>query len=91
MRVEFDAWMTPSCVAILSIIAHLMSEEGKQRYGLLGMKEIGGYHDCESLSGILWSVLDEYDIDTENILSYSIDNTASNDTIPREMERNRWE
>jgi len=51
--ISFDLWTSPNAHAIIGVVGHFVSEEGKRRHVVLGLREIVGEHTGENMAGVL--------------------------------------
>ena len=72
-------WTSLNAHAIISVVGHFVSEEGKRRHVVLGLREIISEHTSENIAGVLIDLFRDYRI-TGNIGYFIANNTELNDT-----------
>jgi len=79
ISVSFDLWTSPNYLAILGIVAHFISKDGKRRTAVLGLRELMGEHSGENMAEVLLQIFKDYKI-SGRIGYFMADNASSNDT-----------
>jgi hypothetical protein len=79
ISISFDAWTSPSCVAILGVVAHFIDKTGKRRTAVLALRRLRGVHSGENMAEVMVQIFREYGI-TRQIGFFMGDNHDANDT-----------
>jgi hypothetical protein len=79
ISISFDAWTSPSCIAILGVIAHFVDRTGKRRSAVLALRRLQGVHSGENMAEVLLQIFREYGV-SGRIGFFIADNVESNDT-----------
>ena len=79
ISISFDLWTSPNAHAIIGVVGHFISEQGRRRHAVLGLREIMGEHTGENMAGVLIDLFRDYGI-VGNIGYFMADNADSNDT-----------
>jgi hypothetical protein len=53
ISISFDAWTSPSCVAILGVVAHFIDKTGKRRTAVLALRRLRGVHSGENMAEVM--------------------------------------
>ena len=74
----FDLWTSSNHLALLGLVAHWITLEGKNCGALLGLRRMHGAHTGENQSQILLTVLQGYSL-IQKIGYFTLDNATNND------------
>ena len=77
ISISFNLWTSPNAYAIIGVIGHFVSEEGKCRHIVLRLREIISEYTSENIAGVLIDLFHDYRI-TGNIRYFIADNTELN-------------
>lgn len=79
ISISFDAWTSPSCLAIIGAVAHYIDKTGRRREALLGLRELEGEHSGENMADALLKLIHDYKI-RGRVGFFMADNASNNDT-----------
>jgi hypothetical protein len=80
IHISCDLWTSSNLLAILGVVAHFVTEDGKLQRCVLALKDIIGKHTGENLAQAMVEVLEEWRFASK--LGYFVmDNAENNDTM----------
>lgn len=86
IHISCDLWTSSNSLAILGVVAHFVTEDGKLQRCVLALKDIIGKHTGENLAQAMVEVLEEWRFDSK--LGYFVmDNAENNDTMMDPLKR----
>ena len=59
IHISYDLWTSPNTLAILGVVAHYVTEDGKLEYHTLALKDIDSEHDGSHLAAAIMEVVDD--------------------------------
>ncbi|KAK9329339.1 fatty acid synthase [Lipomyces starkeyi] len=60
-----DLWTSPNALAILSVIAHYISDSGQLKHSILSLMELDGKHSGENQAACMMSIINDDGIATK--------------------------
>jgi hypothetical protein len=86
IHISCDLWTSSNSLAILGVVAHFVTEDGKLQRCVLALKDIIGKHTGENLAQAMVEVLEEWRFASK--LGYFVmDNAENNDTMMDALKR----
>jgi hypothetical protein len=86
IHISCDLWTSSNSLAILGVVAHFVTEDGKLQRCVLALKDIIGKHTGENLAQAMVEVLEEWRFASK--LGYFVmDNAENNDTMMDSLKR----
>lgn len=85
IHLSWDLWTSPNHKAILAVVAHYVDWNYRLQNRLLALEELTGAHSGANQALTMLSVMDDYEITTENIGYFVGDNVKSNDHVIRHV------
>ena len=80
IHISADLWTSPNKYALLGIVAHWWDEEDVLRSALIALPKLYGAHTGANIGKAIIDTLDLYNISTEKVGYFMLDNSSSNDT-----------
>ncbi|KAJ6785139.1 hypothetical protein PWT90_08159 [Aphanocladium album] len=80
IHISCDLWTSPNALAILGVVAHYVTEDGKLEHHTLGLKDIDGEHDGSHLAAAIVEVIDDWGF-ASKLGYFMMDNAGNNDTM----------
>jgi hypothetical protein len=78
ITISFDVWTSPHARAIIGIVAHFITKDGKRRTAVLALQELKGEHTGLNMAEIIVRVLRTYKI-AGRVSYFMADNAEAND------------
>ncbi|OWT42315.1 transposase-like protein [Pochonia chlamydosporia 170] len=60
IHISCDLWTSPNSLAILGVVAHYVTEDGKLEHRTLALKDIDGEHDGSHLAAAIMEVVEDW-------------------------------
>ncbi|KYK57504.1 putative AC9 transposase [Drechmeria coniospora] len=84
IHISCDFWTSPNSLAILGVVAHYVTEDGKLEHCTLALKDIDCEHDGSHLAAAIMEVVDDWGFASK--LGYFVtDNASNNDTMMKSL------
>ncbi|OAQ58045.2 ribonuclease H-like protein [Pochonia chlamydosporia 170] len=84
IHISCDLWTSPNSLAILGVVAHYVTEDGKLEHHTLALKDIDGEHDGSHLAAAIMEVVEDWGFASK--LGYFVmDNATNNDTMMKSL------
>lgn len=80
LSISLDCWTSPFCQAFMAVTGYFIDSNWEYREVLLGFEPLSGQHTGLNLGGVLWDILQKYDIE-DRILAITTDNASNNSTL----------
>jgi len=90
IHISCDLWTSPNSLAILGVVAHYVTEDGKLEHHTLALKDIDGEHDGSHLAAAIMEVVEDWGFASK--LGYFVmDNASNNDTMMKSLSLGRYQ
>jgi hypothetical protein len=88
IHLSVDLWTSPNNLAILGVVAHYITIEGKLDSSVLALKEVAGDHGGLNQSLAVMEVINDYGI-ASKLGYFQMDNDSKNDVLLRELSTSK--
>jgi hypothetical protein len=76
---SLDGWSAPNKLSLLGVVGHWLDKERNLKTALLGLRPIEG-HAGNNIADVLRNVMETFELTTEKVSAYQMDNATNNDT-----------
>ena len=80
IHLSFDNWSSGNHLAFTAVVAHFCSPAFSIESILIGFRELRGPHSGENIAEVVDKVLQDYDVTSDQIGCFVLDNATNNDT-----------
>lgn len=80
LSISLDCWTSPFRQAFMAITGYFIDSNWEYREVLLGFEPLSGQHTGLNLGGVLWDILQKYEIE-DRVLAITTDNASNNSTL----------
>jgi hypothetical protein len=88
VHISCDLWTSPNFLAMLGVVAHFISADGRLQHCVLALKDIDGEHNGENLADAIIQVIEDWGF-ASKLGFFTMDNAGNNDTMMRCISRGR--
>jgi hypothetical protein len=86
IHISCDLWTSSNSLAILGVVAHFITDDGKLQHCVLALKDIIGKNKGENLANAIVEVLEEWGF-VSKLGCFVMDNAENNDTMMDSLKR----
>ena len=83
---SFDIWTSSACTAIIGICAHFLASDLHLKHALIGLKEIEGAHQGETIAKLVGDLIQWFEVE-QNLGVFIGDNASNVDTATTALVR----
>jgi hypothetical protein len=82
---SLDSWSAPNKLSLLGVVGHWLDDERNLKTALLGLRPTDGYAGTD-IADVLRNVMETFDITTDRVSAYQMDNATNNDTALQALD-----